>query len=99
MEHTADHEYWDDKIQTALYDAYSTVYDVVAENKLHPINELYIEHTVHKLKSAIQKRQNNKLTYMDMQESDKQLNVHVPILPRDLSLIDAMVAGFMTALK
>lgn len=90
-ENAADQGYSNDDIQTALYEAYSTVCDIIVGDRKHPLDDLYIKHIAQKIASASRQHPKRKITYDNLPDSDKLLDFSVPILPGDASLIDPFI--------
>ena len=90
------HDYTHDKIQTALYDAFSSIFDILLGTMPHPLTQLfgeYLEKKRKEFKSAHQRR-----TVTD-EHLAQDFAFRVPILPGDASLIEDFLADLDIQLR
>jgi hypothetical protein len=87
-----DHGYQNDTIQTALYEAYSTVFDILVGTQDHPIMSLFARHMKKQRKAFNKKNQNRLPSSNDLLQMAHRLAFSVPILPGDASLTQDFIA-------
>jgi hypothetical protein len=96
QDEAAFHNYTHARIQTALYDAFSSIFDILLETKPHPLIQLFDEH-------MNQRRKELKNAHRSHTVTDEQLtegfSFCVPILPGDASLIEDFLADIDIQLR
>lgn len=87
------HDYKNDTIQTALYKAFSSIFEILSEARLHPLITLFKNH-------LDEKRKDFEDTYSYTADDEaKDFLFTVPILPGDASLIEMFLAEIAALLK
>jgi hypothetical protein len=94
-EDAADYDYVNDEIQTALYEAYSSVHDILTRRMQHPIMELFSKHMVQQRKKRTTDNPHYDPTNNNLLEDASKFPFLVPILPGDSSL----AIDFISSLK
>ena len=94
-EDASDHYYTHDGIQMALYDAYSSVFDILTGQQEHPIMDLYSTHMADyraKYKTA---KSHHRPTDHDMIEAGLEFSSSflVPVLAGDASLAEEFISS------
>jgi hypothetical protein len=87
----ADHDYTNDTIQTALYESYSCVCDILTGRQSHPITTLFSTHMAEQQMNFLEANPNRRKTTNNLLEAASSFPFLVPILPGDMLLtIDFM---------
>ena len=73
----------------ALYDAFSSIFDILSEAKPHPLIELFDEHTKKKREEFKSAHPRHPVTNEHLAQD---FSFHIPILPGDASLIENFLA-------
>jgi hypothetical protein len=89
----ADLGYFKDDIQMALYNAYSSVFDILTGQQQHPIKDLLSAHMANRQKKSNEANSNHDSTYDDMFDPTLDFKFPVPILPGDASLADEFISN------
>ena len=95
----ADYGYSNNAIQTALYDAYSSIYDIIIGAKEHPLAVLFDKHVKEKQDHFLQANPERDFTTADLFRFADGFAFPVPVPAGDSSLIDEFLADLMTQLK
>ncbi|KAF7969541.1 hypothetical protein HWV62_26937 [Athelia sp. TMB] len=88
----ADKGYQDDLIQMALYNAYSSVYDIISGTCNHPIAALYVAHLADHFGRLETSVVGKAFDYDDLSERDKFMEFPAPLLAGHKSLLSAFIA-------
>jgi hypothetical protein len=89
QDEAAFHNYTHDRIQTALYDAFSSIFDVLSGTMPHPLTQLFDEYLEKKRKGLNSAHQRRTVTDERLAQD---FAFRVPILPGDASLIEDFLA-------
>jgi len=90
----ADLSYIDNVIQTALYDAYSSVFDILTGQQQHPIMDLLSAHMTNRQdKSDDETNSDHDSTYNDIFDPALDFKFPVPILPGHASLTNKFISN------
>jgi hypothetical protein len=87
-DNAADLEYTNDTIQTALHDAFSSIFDIIVGHQSHPIVDLFSSFMNRKRQEFRATHQNREPTTADLDKAALWLPFSVPILRGDASLAD-----------
>jgi hypothetical protein len=90
----ADYNYTNDTIQTALYESYSCVCDILTGRQSHPIVALFSTHMAQQRMIFSEANPNRRLTTTNLLQAASSFPFLVPILPGDASL----TVDFMSSL-
>jgi hypothetical protein len=99
FENAADYDYMNDTIQTPLYEAYSSIFDIVTGHEPHPIVELFAAHMAQERTEFFEDNPNGHLTTNNLLEAASHFPFTIPILPGDTSLVDEFLASLMHHVK
>ena len=88
----ADLGYIDDIIQTALYDAYSSVFDILTGQRQHPIMDLLSAHMTNRQDKTDETNSNHDSIYDDIFDPALNFKFSVPILPGHASLTNEFIS-------
>jgi hypothetical protein len=91
----AEFGYTDDSLQTPLYEAYSTIFDIVTGHVAHPIMQLFRTHLTTERQTLLDANDNDNPTSSDLLRITSRFPFSVPVLPGDASL----ALDFMASLK
>jgi hypothetical protein len=91
QEEAAFHNYVNDPIQTALYDAFSTIFDILVGATPHPLAQLFDEY-VQKARKKFEATHRRRASDEDLHGLAQHFSFPVPCLPGDESLIDDFLA-------
>jgi hypothetical protein len=95
LDDAADHGYTNDTIQTALYEAYSCIFDIVTGDQPHPIVQLFHAHMAQEQTKFHKANHNRTLTHSAVLRVASQFPFSVPILPGDASLAVDFMASLL----
>jgi hypothetical protein len=95
LENAADYDYMNDTIQTPLYEAYSSIFDIVTGHKPHPIVELFATHMAQERAEFFEDNPDGRLTTNNLLEAVSHFPFTIPILPGDASLVDEFLSSLM----
>jgi hypothetical protein len=95
----ADLGYINDGIQTALYNAYSSIFDILTGRRQHPIMDLFSAHMANRQYEHNEASPNHDPTYDDLFDPALAFQFSVPILPGDASLADEFISNLMCHIK
>jgi hypothetical protein len=90
------HDYTHDRIQTALYDAFSSIFDILSGMTPHPLTQLFDEYLEKKRKEFKSAHQCRTVTNEHLAQD---FYFHVPTLPGDASLIKDFLADLNIQLR
>jgi hypothetical protein len=96
QDEAAFHDYTHDRIQTALYNAFSSIFDILSGTTLHPLTQLFDEYLENKRKGFKSVHQHCTFTNEHLAQD---FSFHVPILPGDASLIEDFLADLNIQLR
>jgi hypothetical protein len=88
----ADYDYTNDAVQTPLYDAYSSIYNIVTGHLAHPIMTLFHAHMVQEISKHLGENNTNP-TPRDLLHAASCFPFNVPVLPGDASLAVDFIAS------
>jgi hypothetical protein len=91
QEEAAFHSYANDLIQTAFYNAFSTIFDILVGATPHPLAQLFDEY-VDKARKAFEAAHQRKVSNEDLHGLAQHFSFPIPSLPGDESLIDDFLA-------
>ena len=94
-----DYDYTNNTIQEPLYNAYSSIYDILAKHHPHEIVALFSAHMVKEKKEFHVANPKCSLTANDLISAGSCFPFHVPILPGDASLMVDFVASLLQHTK
>jgi len=92
QDNAADHDYHNDAIQTALYDAYSAIFDILTGTTQHPIMTFFSQHMKDQIIAFHKKNRGRTPSSHDLFEMAHHLPISIPILPGDASLVENFIA-------
>jgi hypothetical protein len=94
-EDAADRDYTNDDVQTALYDAFSSVYDVLTGQTQHPIMDLFSTHMAEYQTKLQSVNPHRRLTDFDLLHAGSEFSssFSVPILAGDVSLAEEFISN------
>jgi hypothetical protein len=98
-EDAADLDYVNDNIQTALYDAYSSVFDILTGRRQHPILDLLSAYRANVQDKRVEANSDSNSTYNDLFDPALDFKFSVPILPGDASLADKFISNLKTHIR
>ena len=98
QEEAAFYNYTNDPIQTALYDAFSTIFDILVGATPHPLAQLFDEYMQNARKKFKATHQRGALDE-DLHGLAQHFSFPVPSLPGDESLIDDFLADLGVQLR
>jgi len=87
QEEAAFHNYANDPIQTALYDAFSTIFNILVGATPHRLAQLFDEY-VQKARKKFEATHRRRASDEDLRGLAQHFSFPVPCLPGDESLID-----------
>jgi len=86
FEDAADYDYANDTIQTALYESYSCICDILTGRQSHPITALFSTHMAQQRTNFLKANPNRHPTTNNLLQAASCFPFLVPILPGDASL-------------
>jgi len=95
----ADYDYTNDAIQEPLYNAYSSIYDILTGHRPHEIVALFSAHMAKEKEEFQAANPKRSLTTNDLISAGSCFPFHVPILPGDASLVVDFVANLLQHAK
>jgi hypothetical protein len=90
---TADFDYVNDALQTPLYEAYSSIFDIITGHAAHPIMPLFRTHLAQEQKKFLKANRGSNPTSSDLLRIASHFHFSVPILPGDASLALDFIAS------
>jgi hypothetical protein len=89
----ADYNYTNDTIQTPLYDAYSSIFDIIAGHTAHPIMPLFRAHMENEQIMFLKANPGKNPTSSNLLHAASCFPFSVPVLPGDASLAIDFIAS------
>lgn len=91
----ADSGYTNDTIQTALFNGFSSVLDIVTGVTEHPLMDKYKAHMSAKIRAFKKKYPQSEINDDVLYDLRAQMSFKVPVLPGDLSLVEQFVVDLL----
>jgi len=91
----ADEGYTNDTLQIPLYEAYSSIFDIITRERPHPIVQLFHTHMARERTKFHKANRNRNLTPSDLLRAASSFPFSVPILPGDASLTVDFMASLL----
>jgi hypothetical protein len=92
QDNAADYDYGNDAIQTPMYDAYSTIFDILTGKMQHPIMLLFSQHMDTQRIAFHKQNHGRTASQYDLFLMANRVPLAVPILPGDASLVEDFIA-------